>query len=164
MSVSRGRGGGRAAGPTARWATGPVWSPTHSAPGGRWGPGREEGRRVPRPSWAGGGSTEEREGTVVPSSHRPPLRVDTLAAPGVAPSSLGHTLASSVSLPLELIEGLTCPDSSAGGLQRMVVMAALGGPSWVLYPLRPGDGSEVRPRAACPTSLGGLPGRRVSLV
>ena len=132
-----------------RWRSGP---PTHSAPGGRWGSERDAGRGGPYASWAERGLLEEREG----SSHpllSPPTSQGGRPSSWSGPHLLSPALASPVSLPLELVEGLTCPDSSAGRLQRMWSWQPQG-PSWVLCPLRPGDGSEVPPTCCLPHQPG----------
>ena len=128
---SRGGGGPRPRAPLERWATLAVWSPNPL--GSRGQVGSRAGRREAGPYASREGLLEEREG-----NSRPLLSPPT--SQGGRPSSwsglhrLRPALASSVSLPLELVEGLTCPDSSAGGLQRMWSWQPQG-PSWVLCPL-----------------------------
>lgn len=149
---SRGGGGPRPRAPLARWATLAVWSPNPR--GSRGQVGSRAGRREAGSyaSWAERGLLEEREGNCRPLLS-PPTSQGGRPSSWSGPHRLGPALASSVSLPLELIEGLTSPDSSAGGLQRMWSWQPQG-PSWVLCPLRPGDGSEVPPTCCLPHQPG----------
>ena len=168
---SRGGGGLKSWAPLERWATLAVWSPQPTRLPGSGGVqgGKESGgslrRAQRRAGWRGAPRGKRTE------QSSPPLTAHLSGGPPSSwsgPHRLGPALAAPVSLPLELFEGLTCPDSSAGWsrvmLQRMWSWKSQG-PSWVLCPLRPGDRSEVPPTCLpVPASLGGLTHRRVTLV
>lgn len=173
---SRGGGGLKSRAPLERWATLTVWSPQPARlPGaggvqggkGRGGCLRRAQRRAQRRAgWRGAPRGKRTEQSSLPlTAHLSGGRPSSWSGP----HRLGPALAAPVSLPIELFEGLTCPDSSAGW-SRVIMLQRIWswksqGPSWVLCPLRPGDRSEVPPTCLpVQGSLGGLTHRRVTLV
>lgn len=109
---SRSRGGLRSRAPLAQWATLAGWypQPTHLPRTG--GVQRGKGRGGSFSELGRGGLLEERE-----SNHSllsPPTSQGGRPSSWSGPQRLGSALTAPVSLPLELFEGLTCPDSSEG--------------------------------------------------